>query len=121
MLMELGELKERCMTDNQATPISIMGPEAMESTGLVAKKAILKVYGTGPSEELGKLERICQEHGWNFRAIRGIGRPRRDYPVQKVLDTYRQWKTVRAVARALDIPPPTVSRILKRAGVLESS
>jgi hypothetical protein len=81
----------------------------------------LKVYGIGPSEELGKLERICQKHGWDFKAISAIGRPRMVYPVQKVLDTYRQWKTVRAVARALDIPPPTVSRILKRAGVLESS
>ena len=98
-----------------------MGPETIESAGLVVRKAILKVYGIGPSEELGKLERVCQKHGWDFKAISAIGRPRMVYPVQKVLDTYRQWKTVRAVARALDIPPPTVSRILKRAGVLESS
>jgi hypothetical protein len=91
-----------------------MGPETIESAGLVVRKAILKVYGIGPSEELGKLERVCQKHGWDFKAISAIGRPRTDYPVQKVLDTYYRFKTVRSTARELDIPPAAVSRILRQ-------
>jgi hypothetical protein len=93
-----------------------------ETIKLGARKAILKVYGIGSSEELGKLERICQKQGWEFVCLKGtMGRPPKIRPLQKVLDTYYRFKTVRAVARALDIPPPTVSRILKRAGVLESN
>lgn len=83
----------------------------------------MKVYAPGGTAQgIAELGKFCSDRGWQFVRLKGaIGRPRMFYPVQKVLDTYSQWKTVRAAARALDIPPPTVSRILKRAGVLESS
>jgi len=80
----------------------------------------MKVYAVGNEAELAELSEFCRANKWEFVRLKGvIGRPRANYPVQKVLDTYRREKTVRVVARMLDIPAPTVSRILKQAGVFE--
>lgn len=51
--------------------------------------------------------------------MRGIGRPRVEYPVQKVVNVYRELKKIRATARRLQMNPGPVYRILKEAGVLE--
>ena len=78
----------------------------------------MKVYAVGNEAELAELSEFCRANKWEFVRLKGvIGRPRANYPVQKVLDTYRREKTVRGVARMLGIPAPTVSRILKQAGV----
>ena len=80
----------------------------------------MKIYVLGGSEkEIRRITDLCLENGWEIRAMSRIGRPRADYPVQKVLDAYGKYKTVRATARILDISPGAVSRILKRVGALE--
>ena len=79
----------------------------------------MKIYALGGSaEELGRLREICQQNGWQFKAMREFGRPRQEYPVKKVLNAYRELGKIRAVARQLGINPGTVYRVLKEAGVL---
>jgi len=50
--------------------------------------------------------------------INGLGRKKGIYSVQNVLDAYRIYASVRAVARKLAMPPGTVWHILKDNGVL---
>lgn len=52
--------------------------------------------------------------------VNGLGRKRRELPVQNILDAYRRYPSVRAVARKLDLPPGTVWNCLKNEGVLKS-
>lgn len=85
-------------------------------------KLTVKILIVGGSEvEIATVERICLQNGWEFRVVSRIGRPMSDHPVQNVLDAYQRIGTVRGVARILDISAPTVSRILKQAGVMGSN
>ena len=80
----------------------------------------MKVYAVdGSGRDVTQLKKICKQNGWQMRVMRGIGRPRVEYPVQEVLNAYRELKKIRAVARRLNINPGPVYRILKEAGVLE--
>jgi len=80
----------------------------------------VNVYVTnGTEKEVTELRRFCKQNGWVVRVMRGIGRPRVEYPVQEILNTYRELKKIRATARRLGINPGPVYRILKEAGVLE--
>lgn len=80
----------------------------------------MKIYAVGASEEeLARLREFCLKNGWDFVQARRFGRPSRDYPVQKVLDAFRQHKNIRATARLLEISPGTVQRILRKQGVLQ--
>ena len=77
----------------------------------------MQVYGVGGSpEELARLQALCLENGWHFRAARGVGRPPVARPAQEVLDTYRATGSIKATARILKMAPATVSRILRQAG-----
>ena len=79
----------------------------------------MKVYIVGGSEEeIQKVERICQENGWEFRLMGRIGRPPVDYPVQKVLDAYGEAGSIRGTAKIVGLSPGSVQRVLKCAGAL---
>lgn len=47
------------------------------------------------------------------------GRPRRDLPLQQVLDAYQKTHSVRAAAKLVAAPPGTVWHRLKDTGVLQ--
>ena len=80
----------------------------------------MNVYVTnGTEKEVSELGRFCKQNGWVVRVMRGIGRPRVEYSVQKVVNVYRELKQIRATARRLQMNPGPVYRILKEAGVLE--
>lgn len=82
----------------------------------------MKIYAVGGSEkEVVRLRTLCLENGWDFMQAHRLGRPKRNYPVQNVLDAFGCHKSIRATARILEISPGTVQRILKRQGVLEES
>jgi hypothetical protein len=49
------------------------------------------------------------------------GRPRRQIPVQPLLDAYSRLQNVRATARELNLPAGTVWNRLREAGVLPIS
>lgn len=79
----------------------------------------MKLYLVGGSEEeIKRVQRFCQENGWGFRVVNRIGRPKANYPVQKVLDAYERVQSIRGAANLLSIPPGTVYGILKRAGII---
>ena len=81
----------------------------------------MRVYVAGGSEEeIAMMKQICLENGWELKVVDRIGRPRADYPVQKVLDTYERVKIIRVTARMLDIPPAAVSRIVRQARTAKS-
>lgn len=80
----------------------------------------MKVYAVdGSGQDVIQLKEICQKNGWEMKVMRRIGRPRVEYPVQKVVNAYRELKKIRAVARRLGINPGPVYRILKEAEALE--
>jgi len=90
----------------------------MQSERVLPPKT-MKIYALGGSaEELGRLREICQQNGWQFKAMREFGRPRGEYPVQKVVNTYSRLKGIRATARELGMSSGVAYRILKEAGVL---
>jgi len=76
----------------------------------------VKVYAYGePAKEMARLREICAQNNWIFKQLTGMGRPRGDYPIQKVLDAYRSsGGNVRAAAKALKLAPTTVLRIVRR-------
>ena len=79
----------------------------------------MKVYALGGSaEELGWLREICEQNGWQMKVMRGFGRPRGKYPVQKVVNTYSRLKGIRATARELGLSSGVTYRVLRDAGVL---
>ena len=71
----------------------------------------------GSEEEIATVKGLWIQNGWAFRVASRMGRPRSNYPVRNVLDTFRKVGTIRGVSRKLGISAPTVSRILKEAGV----
>ena len=80
----------------------------------------MRIYAVGTVRELAELSEFCRANKWEFVPLKGaIGRPKVDHPVQKIMDAYQTTRTVRGVARMLDIPAPTVWRVLKQAGALE--
>ena len=79
----------------------------------------MKIYALGGSEEeLSRLGKICQQNGWEMRVTRGFGRRRREYPVQKILNTFSRLRGIRATARELGLSSGVTYRVLRDAGVL---
>ena len=79
----------------------------------------VKIYAVGGSQaELARLEKVCRRNGWQMKVMRGFGRPRGEYPVQKVVNTYSRLKGIRATARELGMSSGVAYRILKEAGAL---
>ena len=62
---------------------------------------------------------ICPNCGEEMGTQRG-GRPRREIPVQPLLDAYQRTSNVRAVAREFGLPPGTVWHRLNDAGALKT-
>lgn len=81
----------------------------------------MKVYATGSSDEISRLEMICRQNGWQFKSMSRIGRPRVNYYVENVLDAYKTAGTIRGAARLLSMPPGTVQGILRREGILKKA
>lgn len=50
--------------------------------------------------------------------IEGLGRKKGNYDVQNVLDAFEAHGTIRAAARALDMPSGTVWHVLKDNGAI---
>lgn len=63
---------------------------------------------------------ICEKCGAEI-TVNGLGRKRVLASVFIVLDAYKQYGSVRAVARKLNLPPGTVWGYLKREGVLKNA
>lgn len=79
-------------------------------------KKVLAV-GATPDEEQ-KLRAFCQENQWDMSVTDSLGRRKKDYPVQNVLNAFRMENNIRATARATGINPGPVHRILKNEGLL---
>ena len=76
----------------------------------------MKIYVEGHTpQELAELLRFCVTQGWDVKVVSGsVGRPKGDYPVQKVVDAFESEKTVRGAARRSGVSPGTAHRIIKR-------
>jgi len=78
----------------------------------------MKILAIRPTLEDEKfLQRLCRRKRWGLTVTHRFGRPKEDYPVQKVLDALREGLGVRATAEMLGLSPGTVKRI-KDAGLL---
>jgi len=73
---------------------------------------------------LEELRAFCRFHNLQLTVSEGPGhtssRSRRQIPVEKVYDAFREHGSVPAAARDLGIPPGTVWDRLKAAGLLDA-
>lgn len=72
----------------------------------------MKILAIRPTlEDEQFLQRLCRRKHWDLMVTHRFGRPREDYPVQKVLDALRKGLGVRAAAEMHGLSPGTVKRI----------
>ena len=79
----------------------------------------MKIYIEPTDQDTSELEHLCREKGWTIIELnRTLGRPSTmpddESTVQKVLDTYYVTNSIRKTARAMDLNPGTVWRIVHR-------
>lgn len=78
----------------------------------------MKVYCTGGTDEESEtLTSFCREKGWDARVMRRNGRPKGNYPVQKVLHAFRGGSGVKEIAERFSMSRRTVQRILTAEGL----
>lgn len=57
---------------------------------------------------------VCPKCGYEKVPVNGLGRNRRNLPVEKIYDAYQRLKNYNAVGRKFNLPAATVRDVVKR-------